>query len=82
VIEIDSVSPRIEGNGRGSEIDGVPQRACAKDGFVDCAGGAIGAAEMILPDVMVAAGMAGGASSTCQSNMARRAKAPQNSQRS
>jgi len=78
---MDNVSPRIEGNGRGSAVGRGPRRACAKVGFAITAGTGvvIGVYEtvcvksgtVLLPDVAITTGMAGGARSACQSNMTR-----------
>ena len=80
VIDMDSVSPHIERSGRGSAVDRVPHKACAKDGFADCTDATIRAgaticvetavASLLLQDG-VAARLEGGASSACQSNMIR-----------
>jgi len=80
VIDMDSVSPRIEGSGRGSVVDGVPRKACAKEGFADCTTAAIRAGATICVGTAVAslllqngvaARLKGGASSACQSTMIR-----------
>jgi len=83
---MDSVSPQIVGSGRGLVVVcEQPHRACAKVcfGIVDFTGVESGAEERLcvkvgtiatatlLPRVVNATGMEGGASSACQSNMAR-----------
>jgi formylmethanofuran dehydrogenase subunit E len=53
-IGMDNVSPRRKGNGRGSVVDGVPRKACAKDSFAVCTGAAVGAGEAIYDGTDVA----------------------------
>jgi len=81
VILTESMSPRMEGTGSGSEITVFPRRAWAKDGLgaatvargviVAAEGVTVAGANTVESGCVVVPGLkAGGASSACQSNMA------------